>query len=321
MCLRLGRTSKCYGCGVICGAHRLYGTFVRSHRHPRTFVCCRKACNSIASHPSARVALSVGRDLTLRLIDLMKGKVIATKSTPQEPREVRYTADGNAFAIMFDSSIVVYDTSTAEPSSTVLLPENTTKFATFEFVQAGGQERIAAGCEGGALLLAELDGTTVSQIATGHVGRVRCISASQRGLLFTVGADAVVLMWTTEDLIAAPATPLHRLQAAAGFRGTCLAITGDAAVPTLSKPAAENAGKRTAAKKQQVPEPAGSSTAVRAEPPVEGRTKKKAPKPDPASIKASGAASAPVTAVPAAAATSSAPQGKRKRVVAFALPS
>ena len=192
--------------------------------------------NDVASHPSSRVALSVGRDRSLRLIDLTKGKVIAVQSMgTREPKEVRYSPDGAKFAVLFDSGVVIHNATSAEPMFRVELPESVVKFVSFAFVGLPGvraAERycLAVGCEGGALLLVDQDGRLLAMVSTGHTGRVRCIAAaSSSDLLFTVGADAVVFMWSVASIVEACAaktvpTPLQRLTNAAGFRGTCLTL-------------------------------------------------------------------------------------------------
>ena len=82
--------------------------------------------NSVAVHPSGKVALSVGKDRTLRMWDLMRGKGVAStklgkgeeasnrlchlsKSLP-EAELVRWSTDGNLFVVQTSSDIDVYST-------------------------------------------------------------------------------------------------------------------------------------------------------------------------------------------------------------------
>lgn len=83
--------------------------------------------NSVAVHPSGKVALSVGQDRTLRMWDLMrgkgsastklgKGKVVdgvvtnSTQSSYQEGEIVRWTLSGTMFVVQSLSSIDVFAT-------------------------------------------------------------------------------------------------------------------------------------------------------------------------------------------------------------------
>lgn len=309
----------------------------------------KAAINDVAPHPTARVALSVGRDRSLRLIDLTKGKVVAVQDMGgREPREVRYSPDGSAFAVLFDSEVVVHDAATAEPRTRVSLPDAVVKFVSFAFVPlrggggggSGGGDSccLAIGCEGGALLLASpRDGAPLALHQTGHAGRVRCVAATAAAadaLVFTLGADAVVHVWQAAALLAAatPAAPLQRLLAAKGFRGTCLtlveapapsrpaphggaAAAGEAAVagPASSGGgAAVPPGKKKVGGAQQRPSAAGSSDAAPAGGAAGGGAA--------AAAAAAGGGAAPKDAPPPHAASGAGGKRpeKRKRQVAFA---
>ena len=201
--------------------------------------------------------MSVGRDKSLRLIDLTKGKIIAVQNLGiQEPKEVRYSPDGTIFAVLFDSEVVLHDAASAEPRYRIALPDSVVKFVSFSFAKSvgitsetGGAYCLAIGCEGGMLLLADMTGSSIASVQTGHAGRVRCVAASENsGLIFTVGADAVVHVWRTADLLCQRPTgsrqaanftesgclPLQRLVSAQGFRGTCITLI-EGSVPRKSR--------------------------------------------------------------------------------------
>lgn len=304
----------------------------------------KSAINDIAPHPSARVALSVGRDRSLRLIDLTKGKVVAVQDLGgREPREVRYAPDGASFAVLFDSEVVVHDASTAEPRTRVALPDSVVKFVSFAFLptRGGGGSRggddccLAIGCEGGALLLASLrDGSALALHQTGHAGRVRCVAATAAAadaLLFTLGADAVVLVWDAAALLAggaSPPAPSQRLLAAKGFRGTCLTLVETPAPARLAPPTVAGAAAASGASAG----PGGGATVLASK-----KTKEKAQqRPSATSAGSAAAASASAPAAAGAAAVNGAARGpgappdpapqapsgsrpeKRKRRVAFA---
>lgn len=83
--------------------------------------------NSVAVHPSGKVALSVGKDRTLRMWDLMRGKGSAStklgKGTSHrtcfgrgmltwytEAEVVRWSTDGSLFVVLTQSTIDIYNT-------------------------------------------------------------------------------------------------------------------------------------------------------------------------------------------------------------------
>lgn len=303
--------------------------------------CCNRrrkgAINDIAPHPSARVALSVGRDRSLRLIDLTKGKVIAVQDMgAREPREVRYSPDASVFAVLFDSQVVLHNAATAEPQCNIELPPSIVKFVSYEFLtlpqpvmrslpagntkgsasQAQPETCLAIGCEGGSLLLAGLDGNTLATVETGHAGRVRCIRASHEHL-FTVGADAVVHVWLIADLLSsgkrsAPPQPVQKLTAAAGFRGTCLALV----FPSKSQTQTPTTGPTATTLDATAPPSSAASATSRSAPKTKVQHKaqlRAAPEPLPAAAEEAAA-----TAAAEAAADAPGTTKKRGRRVAFA---
>ncbi|THV02558.1 WD40 repeat-like protein [Dendrothele bispora CBS 962.96] len=66
--------------------------------------------NSVAVHPSGKVALSVGKDRTLRMWDLMRGKGVASTKLGKEGEVVRWSTDGSLFIVQTGSSIDIYNT-------------------------------------------------------------------------------------------------------------------------------------------------------------------------------------------------------------------
>ncbi|KAJ7860461.1 WD40-repeat-containing domain protein [Mycena olivaceomarginata] len=56
--------------------------------------------NSVAVHPTGKVALSVGKDRTLRMWDLMRGKGCASTKLGKEAELVRWSSDGSLFVDM-----------------------------------------------------------------------------------------------------------------------------------------------------------------------------------------------------------------------------
>ena len=283
----------------------------------------KSAINDVAPHPSARVALSVGRDRSLRLIDLTKGKVIAVQDMGRsEPKEVKYAPAGDAiFAVLFDSEVVIHDAGTAEPRCRVALPDSVVKFVTFAFVRlADARFALAIGCEGGSLLFADpLTGAALGPlISTGHAGRVRCIAAAG-SLVFTAGADAVVHVWRAADLLppAAPGVakspePSQRLVAAKGFRGTCLTVV-EQPQPAVAGDAKAGAGAVSSG--VVLPAVSGGARASAAARVGGGTHLSSKSHAKPSQV----VAAADVSEVAAPLAPVSASGGKRKRQVGFAL--
>ncbi|TCD68009.1 hypothetical protein EIP91_011620 [Steccherinum ochraceum] len=66
--------------------------------------------NSVAVHPSGKVALSVGKDRTLRMWDLMRGKGVASTKLGKEGETARWSTDGSLFVVQTQSTLDIYST-------------------------------------------------------------------------------------------------------------------------------------------------------------------------------------------------------------------
>lgn len=72
--------------------------------------------NSVAVHPSGKVALSVGKDRTLRMWDLMRGKGSASTKLGKEGELVRWNVSGSLFVVQSQATLDIYSTVGVLPS-------------------------------------------------------------------------------------------------------------------------------------------------------------------------------------------------------------
>ena len=66
--------------------------------------------NNVAVHPTGKLALSVGKDRTLRMWDLMRGKASASVKLGKEGEIVRWSTKGDKFIVQSGSIIDIYST-------------------------------------------------------------------------------------------------------------------------------------------------------------------------------------------------------------------
>jgi protein MAK11 len=62
----------------------------------------------VALHPSGRLALSVGKDRTIRLWNLLKGRSAYVKTLPGEAHRVVWSPQGTRYAVATDKSAIAY---------------------------------------------------------------------------------------------------------------------------------------------------------------------------------------------------------------------
>ena len=141
----------------------------------------RGAVNSIAVHPSGRLALSVASDKNLRMWDLTKGRPALTVPLGAEARVVRWSTDGASYVLMFDAEIRVCDGSTGATITTLLPALAGSRLLDMALVSRPGFSAvIVAGCEGGDVVLWDAWGKWRASFATGHARRVRCVAVVDR---------------------------------------------------------------------------------------------------------------------------------------------
>ncbi|KAG8727225.1 hypothetical protein FRC12_022690 [Ceratobasidium sp. 428] len=66
--------------------------------------------NDVAMHPSGKLALSVGKDRTLRMWDMMRGKGAASTKLGKEGELVRWSVSGKLFVVQTGSALDVFRT-------------------------------------------------------------------------------------------------------------------------------------------------------------------------------------------------------------------
>jgi protein MAK11 len=69
----------------------------------------KAAINDVAVHPSGKIALSVAKDNTLRIWNLIEGRCAFTRRLKGSADKVCWNGDGSAYALVVGSAVQVYD--------------------------------------------------------------------------------------------------------------------------------------------------------------------------------------------------------------------
>ncbi|KAG6829143.1 hypothetical protein H0H92_005547 [Tricholoma furcatifolium] len=241
------------------------------------------AVSTVAVHPSGKVALSAGKDGTLRMWDLMRGRGVASTKLGKgkEGEIVRWSSDGEMFAVQSGSTIDIYSTS-MDLIHSITHPSRVQDVRFTPRVPGAGEgegELLLVGAEDKLLSVYEVstdaDHTPkIVAVMTGHTRRVKAVqtisialppsssssSSAQTILACTVSSDGRIHVY---DLAMVPApssqTANEKKEIAPvaeydtnGTRLTCLALAdGDGDVEVGS----ENVAK--VGEKRKVPEGEG----------------------------------------------------------------
>lgn len=136
--------------------------------------------NSVAVHPSGKVALSVGKDRTLRMWDLLRGKGCASTKLGKEGEIVRWSTEGSMFVVQAGSTMDIYDTA-MKPLHSITHPSRLHDVK-FSLRVSGEGEVLLAGAEDKKLSVYEVspDPNTAPRIIAelvGHDRRVKALEA------------------------------------------------------------------------------------------------------------------------------------------------
>jgi protein MAK11 len=133
---------------------------------------------SIAIHPTGRLALSTSSDKTVRLWNLMEGRIayISKLSALPTPEKVRFSRKGDHYALLFRNRVLAYDVATGDVVAE--LEHERTRLQDFAFV---GGNRIVTSADDGMLRLWSIadEGTLLFETGCGMKDRIRAISLVQ----------------------------------------------------------------------------------------------------------------------------------------------
>ncbi|KZV88192.1 WD40 repeat-like protein [Exidia glandulosa HHB12029] len=213
--------------------------------------------NCVAIHPTSKAALSVGKDRTIRMWDLMRGKGSASTKLGKEGEVIRWSRSGQLFAVTSHSTLDIFKTDMSIVSSFT----HTSRLHDVRFAPRpdGAGELMLVAAEDKCVLVyalgdAESNHASSSPLLVakliGHANRVKSLdvhveeASPRRVFVVTVSSDGFVRLF---DLSDAPSTLAEGAEPASiecissydtkGTRLTCVAFAdaGDSADNALGK--------------------------------------------------------------------------------------
>ena len=201
--------------------------------------------NSIAIHPSGKMALSVSADRTLRMWNLVKGRCAFIKRLAAEATQVIWNASGTRYATV-QGEIVQMDTASDTDTSVIL--QHNKRINAIQFI---GDEVVATGGEDRKVRLWDAQGRELCVMETGSRSRIKTMKLMHTGSsAYLVSADSLgsVQIWDVSvfltgvdaDEIEEPEL-VQAITLASEPRLTCMAVFPWNAI---AKPAAGEGGKK-----------------------------------------------------------------------------
>ncbi|KAF8806854.1 WD40 repeat-like protein, partial [Phlegmacium glaucopus] len=157
--------------------------------------------NSVAVHPSGKVALSVGKDRALRMWDLMRGKGCASTKLGKEGEIVCWSIDGSKFIVQSGSTIDVYSTS-MDLLCSIKHPSRLHDVKFCKRVNGEGEVMLAGGEDHKTTVYSmPKDGTSPIIIAEmiGHSNRIKAVQTMEIGLPSSSGRISTIIACTVSS--------------------------------------------------------------------------------------------------------------------------
>ncbi|GFQ98143.1 p21-activated protein kinase-interacting protein 1-like [Trichonephila clavata] len=176
--------------------------------------------NSFAIHPSGKMALSVGKDKTLRTWNLIKGRSAYVTNTKNVADIVHWTPDGSHFLVSSGNSIDVYS---VEKATVVWTIDFNKKICDFTFIK---DDIVAIGGESEFIQFYDLKSKLKCfeiKVNTNRIKALKCVSASEETFLVSASSDGCIKIWHL-DLSETELKARKVAKVKTGSRPTCMAI-------------------------------------------------------------------------------------------------
>ncbi|GAA5804248.1 WD40-repeat-containing domain protein [Helicostylum pulchrum] len=208
--------------------------------------------NSMAIHPTGKIALSVGIDRACIVWNLMTGRrASVNKVGREEPMMVLWNSAGDKYAILFDKTINIYNVADAKVATSIT---HTSRFHTMQYfrVKESNKDYIVSGSEDKTIRIWDVEtGECVREILA-HKLRVKAVTVidcDDKLVLASVSSDGLIRCWDLEKAL----TTEGEIEPLGEFNTKCRAtcITSHVGFAKLEAIAAEEAAIETAAVKEE----------------------------------------------------------------------
>ncbi|TPX34875.1 hypothetical protein SmJEL517_g02656 [Synchytrium microbalum] len=164
-------------------------------------------------HPSGKILISAGRDGTLKVWDLGAGRLAKSLRITElgegrrgkTPERVSWSPDGEAYAVMSEKTIVVYDVASGREEAVIL---GIGKLACMKYVAMGSSDKeqhvILTGGEDKMIRGYLKDGTCIIAWNSGHGTRVKdfdVITYNSKTYVASCSSDGGVRLWDWDSVL------------------------------------------------------------------------------------------------------------------------
>ncbi|RUP51371.1 WD40-repeat-containing domain protein [Jimgerdemannia flammicorona] len=190
--------------------------------------------NSVAVHPTGKIALSVSADKTVRLWNLMTGRKASVNKLTKEGELVVWNTAGDQYAIMFDRDVSIYNVEDAKIRKTIQLKS---RFLSMQYYRrdADGREFLVTGSEDRVVRIWDTEKGECIASLKGHKNRIKSFdiihstprhTTTPYTILISISSDGAIKVWDLDAAITAGGEDCDPLtEYNTGSRLTCVAVT------------------------------------------------------------------------------------------------
>ncbi|TNM98496.1 p21-activated protein kinase-interacting protein 1-like [Takifugu flavidus] len=183
---------------------------------------------SLSVHPSGKLALTVGTDQTLRTWNLINGRSAFIKNIKQNSHIVRWSPDGDKYAVVIDDRVDIYELETASVTATITNPK---RISSLQFLN---NSILAIAGDDESVRLHDISEKKMVCEFKAHETRVKAMDSfvmEDYCVMVTASNDGLIKMWKLhlkEEL----ETPTLLGEVNTSARLTCLAVWKPSSVPS-----------------------------------------------------------------------------------------
>lgn len=237
------------------GTLAIYRT--RDWEHLKTLQGHKGPVIDFAIHPSGKLAISIGRDQTLRLWDLLKGRTAfinrlhhsqdhfetsITKKFKPLPEKVRWNTDGTCYAVLYADGVDLFSAAQTEGdkssvrhiyTGTARQRMNCMEFIGFQDKDGVEQEALIVGYEDGYVRIWNCSDlqqpiATLQVNSSSRLKAIQTVNTDRGKIMVTISSDGIVSCWDLDSIVGTNGkeeAAVYKLgQYETGSRLICLAI-------------------------------------------------------------------------------------------------
>ncbi|CAG0900352.1 unnamed protein product [Darwinula stevensoni] len=147
---------------------------------------------SFSIHPSGKLGLSVGKDMTMRTWNLIRGRSAYITNIKAVADHVTWSPDGEHYALVINKKVDIYTVSTAKVVYSIQWPVSVTSVAFID------EAVVAVGGEKKSIEIHSLTTKTCICSFEAHERRVKALKYAAPQWLFSASSDGFIKLWHLE---------------------------------------------------------------------------------------------------------------------------